>query len=815
MLLPLHQSLGVGGFPDDLPELIFDPSQVTSATLACWLRADVGLYQDTARTTPAVANNDPVRGWADQSGGGHHGVIANTADPAALKTASINGINAVYFDTTNPRLTTGLTLTVPYTLLVVAQQTAKSPGRVLDTSDNSAYVTIDANDNKGAFLGSQYVSSGKVGTLNVAHFLQLSVPASGASYLIDQIDFTTTSGIAASWPGLAVGNGSQAMNGYVCEVLAFEGSLSAYDLARLYFWLNRWGVYTYLTGDQMTGYIDATQLPYSGNLQAAVNAAAQGQSVWLGSNTFTLSQPLLRQTPQVRIQGASKFGATIQGGGFYGPLMVIQPANRNPTMTTALLTGTGNALQFAGTSSDGWYQLRDINTVNLDGAAAMCLEFCFKPSNTGAGTAGGVTSQGRRSASDTRTFAFGIQQGNSGSVTAYMTVGGVKYTLNSAGATLVNGTAIYLALTYDGSTIRLFGGPPGGSCTVLASQAATGTVAHPVTEDVLIGGILSVWPECNGFSNFAAAGVYDGIRISNTARYTSSFTAPSAKITTTDSNTLGLLNFDSFIADGGTISASNGPLAKCYVGASGVGWLPYRVQNVAVTAGQHVTENVALVGSSSSYAVWQQFCYQNEYRHLVISGCAAGLFFGQDTYDSQIDDVTISAPSIQAPSGLYSTRFAVNFDGAAGSRHVHYLFVTGFTYGVVTIGGDTEFSSLTFNAAPDVVAYLLLRSDGSQANSVVLMNFGNDDEGVSNTPLQAAMILVGLNAFKMTGGEVEMVNNASAGYAAVIDGGGNYVFDTVMLNAGAGKVTAFAHPATAPAALVNSNCNLGSVPFSA
>src|SRR5262249_22034455 len=155
----------------------------------------------------------------------------------------------------------------------------------------------------------------------------------------------------------------------VCEVLAYSGDLSDYDLARVLSYLNRWGTYSYYTGDQMTGYTDATQNPYSGDLQSAINATASGGSVWLGSNTFTMTQPLFRQTPQVRLQGASKYGAVIQGNGFYGPLMVFSPTSLYPTLTSALLTGAGRAVQFNGDSHDGFYQLRDINTVFLDGAS--------------------------------------------------------------------------------------------------------------------------------------------------------------------------------------------------------------------------------------------------------------------------------------------------------------------------------------------------------------------------------------------------------------------------------------------------------------
>ncbi len=58
-----------------------------SSLLQCLYRADAGTWQNTAGTTPATADGDPVARWDDQSDNGQH-LIANAS--ATLKTNQIN-----------------------------------------------------------------------------------------------------------------------------------------------------------------------------------------------------------------------------------------------------------------------------------------------------------------------------------------------------------------------------------------------------------------------------------------------------------------------------------------------------------------------------------------------------------------------------------------------------------------------------------------------------------------------------------------------------------------------------------------------------
>ena len=84
------------------PGGVFSPTDVPG--LAVWLKSESGLFQDSAGTTPATANDDPVGLWQDQSGAGNHVTQATAGARPLLKTAVQNGRNTVRFDGTNDSL---------------------------------------------------------------------------------------------------------------------------------------------------------------------------------------------------------------------------------------------------------------------------------------------------------------------------------------------------------------------------------------------------------------------------------------------------------------------------------------------------------------------------------------------------------------------------------------------------------------------------------------------------------------------------------------------------------------------------------------
>jgi hypothetical protein len=66
----------------------FDPASLSPVL---WLAADGVLYQDSARTTLATSDGDPVGSWSDKSGANAHAAQATSAKRPLYKTNIING----------------------------------------------------------------------------------------------------------------------------------------------------------------------------------------------------------------------------------------------------------------------------------------------------------------------------------------------------------------------------------------------------------------------------------------------------------------------------------------------------------------------------------------------------------------------------------------------------------------------------------------------------------------------------------------------------------------------------------------------------
>lgn len=118
-----------------------------SLSPALWLKADGVLWQDSARTTPAVADGDPVGAWDDASGNGRNLTQANTGLRPLLKLSIQNGLPVVRFDGADDVLALASQLIGNYggpsaiTVFAVLNQTA--------TKNPSLYeITSGANNNR-------------------------------------------------------------------------------------------------------------------------------------------------------------------------------------------------------------------------------------------------------------------------------------------------------------------------------------------------------------------------------------------------------------------------------------------------------------------------------------------------------------------------------------------------------------------------------------------------------------------------------------------------------------------------------------------
>lgn len=116
----------------------------TVAGLYAWFHPTSGKWQDSGRTTPASANNDPVGAWDDASGSSRHVTQATAADRPLLKTSIINGFAVQRFDGATDflqRTSAGFSIATPQTIFCVGLVSSVSApgafGRVYDSADSS------------------------------------------------------------------------------------------------------------------------------------------------------------------------------------------------------------------------------------------------------------------------------------------------------------------------------------------------------------------------------------------------------------------------------------------------------------------------------------------------------------------------------------------------------------------------------------------------------------------------------------------------------------------------------------------------------
>lgn len=103
---------------------VWDFSQAFSdggATAKHWFRPDAGTFQDTALTTAAASDGDPVGGWQNQNTAGDDVVQATTNAKPTLKLNIKNGMPVLRCDAGDYlQVTYAATLNQPFTVFAVA-----------------------------------------------------------------------------------------------------------------------------------------------------------------------------------------------------------------------------------------------------------------------------------------------------------------------------------------------------------------------------------------------------------------------------------------------------------------------------------------------------------------------------------------------------------------------------------------------------------------------------------------------------------------------------------------------------------------------
>jgi hypothetical protein len=509
---------------------------------------------------------------------------------------------------------------------------------------------------------------------------------------------------------------------------------------------------------------------------------------------FNVTQPPVLDTTGMKVTALNRYTTgLVHNSGYCGPTLLVAPnSNSWPALPTrtALATGSGVAMDLDGT--DNYFiNFCDDPQFKMDGLAAFCVEFFLKLDTDPASTSNIISMQGRSfpyASGIVKTFqiyanAATVYGGPVGkwSPTITCTIGGAtKNIIPGFAATYLNtGTTYHCALTYDGTTLRFYAGVPGGTAVLQGSVAASGTLTSSPRQDCTVGASAADWPEQTTDAAMVD-GAIDSIRISSTARYTSAYTAPTAKLSR-DANTLILHNFSNEQRYFSVASSQSNGLAL---------WMPVRrTDNGGGLISDITVQDVLLQCNYNTGGGLQAYACTNllveRIRATTIG--RAGIRIDNNCFKAHVRDCDVSAGN---GSGI-GARFGILVGSACGVSEVGGCDVTGFLYQSVGTGGvGAVFRHIDFEPSTGTLYSLLLLSpdatmDGTDATATVEDVFV-DDEGADANYVAGALVQ-NMDAVEFKGGNFDVSTVGHASAAVAFDGGRLYSF----------QGTAFASNATA------------------
>jgi hypothetical protein len=235
----------------------FMPDQILGLQL--WVDASDSstLYTDSALTTLAVADGDPIGGWKDKSGNNRHALQSDGLKKPALKLAVKNGKNGIYFSQ-------------------AAQQFFQFSARIIDLTDlffvlrkdavtNNSFICRDniANDRDGISFpdssasGSMQIQKGNLGngstltgpTVSTNQYYVISAKADGTNRSLQASDSLVAT--ATNPDKIIVGELANyhfapplyCLKGHILEVIFYTSNLSVGDISMVRSYLNaKWAV---------------------------------------------------------------------------------------------------------------------------------------------------------------------------------------------------------------------------------------------------------------------------------------------------------------------------------------------------------------------------------------------------------------------------------------------------------------------------------------------------------------------------------------------------------------------------------------------
>jgi hypothetical protein len=236
----------------DAGKLLPVPQQI--ANLQVWLDATKDTYQDTLFATPAVANNDPIKGWKDQSGNGFH--FTAGAGQWTLKTSLQNGLNGITNAATGNYLTNNtVTIASPFTV-VAACNDVSSPGSNhsgfwMDTGGGSQGIEFDPINKRIGYEGPAPIfTNSSIYTLNTNYIWTFLYNSTASACYQNNAAITFGSTNPGSFSSTAVNIGFNAgfgasayFLGNFFEIIVYTRNLTTTEGTTLYNYLHtKWNI---------------------------------------------------------------------------------------------------------------------------------------------------------------------------------------------------------------------------------------------------------------------------------------------------------------------------------------------------------------------------------------------------------------------------------------------------------------------------------------------------------------------------------------------------------------------------------------------
>ena len=209
-----------------------------------WWKADGTLWQNSTRTTLAVADDDPVGACDDASGNGRHLVQATAGLRPLYKTGIQNGLPVIRFDGIDDRLLVTATSVSAWTVFVVANITSKinytgpfqwwngtGDGlKLVSDSSTTEYMRRLALYTGGSEEANNYINNTAL-TLPTGAKLWTWRRSSAAAPTLRQDGsavalVTTTNGFAGAVGGIVNYDGTAGPGMDACEVILFNRALT-------------------------------------------------------------------------------------------------------------------------------------------------------------------------------------------------------------------------------------------------------------------------------------------------------------------------------------------------------------------------------------------------------------------------------------------------------------------------------------------------------------------------------------------------------------------------------------------------------------